>query len=297
MDTPAGINAALGTMEQGRVGTDDGVELLYQAFGAGPTVVFANGIGVRYPGAVKQVQALRGRYRVLCWDYRGIGQSVMPPEADVSMARHAGDVVAILDHLEIDDAILVGWSMGVQVSLEVVRAHPDRVRGIVALLGGCGRPFDDAFPSPVARATRGLFGWLHRHPDLMQGAFDLAVAIPDVAFSAMSKMTFVGRSADRDVFAANVRSVAGVDKRIYTRTMLALAEHNAWDLLPEVACPALVVAGSRDWLTPPRVARRMVAAMPAATYHEVPGGTHFALIEQSESINRWLVDFVDRVHG
>jgi 3-oxoadipate enol-lactonase len=297
---PRQLEQQLGPMEQGHVESDDGVQLLYQSFGRsdGPAIVFGNGIGVRYPGATKQVDALRQRYRIICWDYRGIGLSVMPDPltGDVSMPRHARDILTILDHLEVARAIFIGWSMGAQVSLEVCRIQPERMAGFVALLGTHGKPFRNAFPGSVSSAVEGFFGLLNRYPAVAQGALDLAVTLPDVAFVALSNLTFVGKDADREVFDTNVRSVAGVEKTLYTRTMLALAEHEAEEVLPGVSCPALIIAGERDHLTPTKVARQMAAAMPDATYREVAGGTHFALIEQPELINSWLLEFAQRVY-
>lgn len=292
------LEQQIGPFEQGSVTTDDGVKLLYQRFGSGPTVVFGNGIGVRYPGAVRQIEALRPTHSVLCWDYRGIGQSVMPDPArgDVSMRRHARDILALLDHLGVDRAAFIGWSMGVQVALEAFDLQPERMAGLVALLGTYGRPFHNAFPGPVAAGIEALFTVLGRAPAVAQGALDLAVALPELAFALLSRGLFVGPDADRDVFAANVRSVAGVDKVLYCRTMLALAEHDAARVLPRLSCPALVIAGEHDHITPPREARWMARSIAGdATYREVPRGTHFALIEQPARVNSWIVPFIERV--
>jgi pimeloyl-ACP methyl ester carboxylesterase len=294
------LESLLGPMETGTVATDDGVQLFYQLFGAasgGEVVVFGNGIGVRYPGAARQVEALRGRYRVLCWDYRGLGQSVMlDPDGDLSMPRHARDLLAILEHLEVPRAVIVGWSMGTQVALEALRLQPERVAGFVALLGTYGRPFANAFGGPAAGLVQGFFGALHRLPFVAQGGLDLAVALPDLIHLVLSKGLFVGADADREVFDADVRSVAGAEKSLYTRTMLELAAHDAEDVLPSVGCPTLVIAGERDYLTPPREARKMARAIPDAAYREVVGGTHFALIEQHALINGWLLEFLDGVY-
>jgi len=148
---PTELDRLVGPMAHRQVRTDDGVELLVQIFypagdasaRAAPAVVFANGIGVRFPGAARQMNALRAAgYQTVCWDYRGMGQSVMDdPEGDVSMSRHALDAITILDHLQLERAAFVGWSMGVQVSLEVIRRQPQRVAALVALLGTTVRCF------------------------------------------------------------------------------------------------------------------------------------------------------------
>ena len=275
---------------------DDGTKLPWQEFGAGPAVVLANGIGVRWPGLAHQIGALRGRRRVVCWDYRGMGPSRLGrPDADVSMGRQAEDLIELMDHLGIDRAILGGWSMGVQVSLEVLRRRPERVAGFVALLGTYGRPFRGAFPSPVAAATEATFALALRFPSLAQRPLDLAVALPGLAFRVLSRAVFVGADADRRVFDGNVRWVQQTDRRVYLRTMLELARHDASDVLPRVRCPSLIVCGARDHLTPPRVARRMAETIPGAEYLELAGATHFGLIEQTETLDARLAAFVDRV--
>jgi pimeloyl-ACP methyl ester carboxylesterase len=293
------LESLIGPFKPRRVPTDDGVELQVQVFGDGPAVVFANGIGVRYPGALRQMSVLRDRgYQVICWDYRGLGHSSIPDaDTDVTMARHAWDLVAILDQLRIERAVLVGWSMGVQVSLEAWRYAAPRVAGMVALLGTYGRPFRNAFPPPLAQVLELGFACLKDHPRLVQAALDLAVVLPDLAFGVLSRALFIGRDADRQVFDANVRSVASADKRTYLRTMLALAAHDARDVLPDVSCPALIICGERDHLTPPRVARAMADQMQRARYEEIAKGTHFSLIEQPERINELLLDFVDEVYA
>ena len=283
---------------EGETVADDGTRLPFQSFGEGSAIVFANGIGVRWPGLALQIAALRDRFRVVCWDYRGMGPSVLGrPDADVSMGRQAEDLLGLLDHLGIERAVLAGWSMGVQVSLEAIRRRPDRVSGFAAVLGAHGRPFRGALPRPAARAVEAAFGFALRHPWLAQGPLDLAVALPGVAHAVLSTVGFVGRDVDRRVFDGNVRWVAETERRTYLRTMLALAEHDGADVLARVSCPALIVCGERDGLTPPRVGREMAAAIPEAEYRELRGATHFGLIEQAERLNGWLRAFAERVYG
>lgn len=284
-------------MQQGRVETDDNVQLLYHSFGQGPAIVFANGIGVRFPGALLQIEALRRQHQVICWDYRGMGQSVMAdPRGDLSMGRQAEDIIAILDHLQVERAVFIGWSMGVQVSLEVMRRQPQRVAGFVALLGTYGRPFQTGLPFPLGYALEAVFIGAQRIPGVAQALLDIAVILPRPVFLLLSLARFVGKDADPRIFDAAVRSVAGVEKRHYLKTMMALARHDARDVLPGLDCPSMIICGERDWVTPPKVARVMADSIPGAVYREVRGATHFALMEQVELINGWLTDFVGEIY-
>ena len=77
------------------------------------------------------------------WDYRGLfrsGPSADP--ADLGVETQARDLVAVMDTMGIESAVHVGWSMGVQVALELYRQAPQRVDGLVLIGGTSGKPFD-----------------------------------------------------------------------------------------------------------------------------------------------------------
>jgi pimeloyl-ACP methyl ester carboxylesterase len=299
MKIPPSLQVRLGPSITGEAVADDGFRLSYQVFGEGPTVLFATGIGVRFPSAAAQIEALRDRFRVVCWDYRGLDGRPFPASdgADVSMARHAADALAVLDAVRAPRMLCIGWSMGVQVGLEVIRRRPERTAAFVSLLGAYGEPFRNGLPPLAARAFETFFDLGLRAPTLAQGVVDLGVALPEVAFLLLSRAGFVGRDADRTIFDTNLRCVAAADRRAYLRTMLGLAVHDASDVLPRVRCPTLVIAGEHDWFGPPRVGRRMAAEIPGAIYRELPGATHFGLIEQQARVNAWIREFALQVQA
>ncbi len=82
---------------------------------------------------------LGDEYELVGIDLRGRGDSEKPGSG-YGLAAHAGDVVRVLDHLGLEDAILVGHSMGAFVGLQVALSNPDRVRALALLDGGWPRP-------------------------------------------------------------------------------------------------------------------------------------------------------------
>ncbi len=286
----------LGPHRAGTTVAADGTTLAYQVFSdAGPTVIFANGIGVRYPGLVLQIAHLMRRYRVVTWDYRGIGDSILAePTADVTMATHAGDLLAVLDAVGAADAIVIGWSMGVQVGLEVLRQRPAAVRAFVALFGGPGRPFDN-MPGPLGAAMRGLFRFSIGEPRLANLLLDFTWQQPRLSLPVLKTASFFGRDIWQPIIISNIAGVAAADKGVYFRTMLALGDHDARDVLPHVRCPSAVLAGERDYLTPPAAARQMAAAMPNASCHVFRRLTHYGLIEDPSGVNAAVDAFLATV--
>ena len=108
-----------------------GARLVYQVSGAGPAVVLIHGFGLDMRMWDPQIAPLAARFRVVRYDCRGFGASG-PFDPGVPYT-HAGDLVALLDHLGIGDAVLAGLSFGGRVALQAALAAPDRVRGLALL--------------------------------------------------------------------------------------------------------------------------------------------------------------------
>lgn len=283
----------LDRFEEGEVTAPDGARIRFQSFGRGFPIVLSNGIGVLHPGLVLQIAQLRRRYRVITWDYRGQGESRLPaPDGDVSIPAQASDVLAILDHLGLPSAVLIGWSLGVQVNLEVARLRPSVVKAFVALFGSYGRPFETGLPAPMAKAVEAFWRALLAAPRVADVMLDLAVRLPQVSVPLLTAGGFIAPATRKDVFLSNVRDVAEADRRTYLRTMLELGRHDAWDVLPTLTAPALIIAGERDYLTPPKVAHEMAAAMPDARCVVLGDAAHFGLIEEGQPVAKHLDDFL-----
>ena len=112
----------------------DGHRLAYTTFGAGErTVVLLHGLllGQKMHRPLAKELAARG-HRVMTLDLLGHGGSDRPVDMrEYAMPAFAGQVVGLLDHLGVDQAVIAGTSLGANVTLEVAAAAPERVRGMV----------------------------------------------------------------------------------------------------------------------------------------------------------------------
>lgn len=262
------------------VATDDGVTLSAQSAGEGPPVLLGNGIGVTAPGLDYLAFHLLARHRVIAWDYRGIGRSRLNGRrVDVRVRRHAQDALQVLEALDAPRAAVLGWSMGVPVGLEMLRAAPGRVAAFGALFGAPGQPFRAAFPRPFSDVVHGVIRLSTGAPLPAQALLRLGATVPPIAWAICSTLGFVGRDARPEIFHADVRSTTEAQKRHYFRTMWDLVRHDARDVLPTIRCPVLVVCGGKDWVTPPEAAREMALMTPGARLVELPEASHFGVIE------------------
>lgn len=162
LDLPTGVRLAYADLPPGAVGAagPEPAEADGTADRDGPTIVLLHGLtndADSWADTAAELQALAPAVRLVIPDLRGHGASGLPadgswrtdPVAALSMAEFAADVVALLDVLDIDAAMLVGHSMGSLVATTCALAHPDRVTNLVL-----------ASTTADARATPFLSDWL-----------------------------------------------------------------------------------------------------------------------------------------
>jgi pimeloyl-ACP methyl ester carboxylesterase len=126
----------------------NGINIHYQRVGEGPDIVFLHGLmGNLAVWHLKIVPILRHHFRVTTVDLRGHGYSDMPATG-YSVDDLAGDLLGLLDALEIGQADLVGHSYGADIALCFALHHPGRVKRVVAIGPGCRR-----WPRPASSAT------------------------------------------------------------------------------------------------------------------------------------------------
>ena len=111
----------------------DGVELVWTACGHGePALVFIHGFAGDRHQFANQVEAFADRHRVITLDLAGHGESGHDRER-WGPGAFADDVIAVMDAAGVEQAILIGHSMGGVVMLETANRYPDRVKGLVAI--------------------------------------------------------------------------------------------------------------------------------------------------------------------
>ena len=99
--------------------------------GDGPALLFSHGFLMDHTMFDHQVEALADNYRCIRWDERGFGDTNAP--GDFTYWDSADDAIGLLDHLGIDQAVLIGMSQGGYLSLRAALSHPQRVRAMVLI--------------------------------------------------------------------------------------------------------------------------------------------------------------------
>ena len=254
------------------------VRLFYAEKGAGDPVVFLNGLSGDHGYWMGQLRAFARRYRCLAVDNRDVGQSSYATEA-YTIRDMAGDVMELLAHLRVPPVHLVGLSMGGMIAQELALARPDLVRSL-ALVSTLARA-DDWF-----RGTLEAFGLIRRQ-------------VPNTAsfFEAILPWWVSYRFFDAPERAAWLRWLLHqnpFDQRLdgFLRQLQAIARHDAFERLPSLACPVLLLVGEDDSVAPPRYTRQLHDRIPHGRVLILPEVGHAPPIENPGQFNASLAEFL-----
>jgi len=282
-------------------GTRDADTLIsYQKVGnRGPTMMLACGLGGRLYIWEPILERFSDSYTFITWDYRGLFESCAPQRhRRLAVPNHAEDAARILDAEGISSAVFVGWSMGVQVSLELASTYPDRVQKLVLINGTHGHALSTGF-QPLFRIPwlqevlhEGI-DWLNRQKGLQQllgtlGSSWLNWGLIGGGYARMRRQPRI-----KDLYRQYMKDIFATDFGNYLRLFQELDAHSAYHLLREIPHRTLIISGLLDYLTPAYQSREMKRKMPNAEHMCVPGGTHFVLVEYPQKVTDRIARFLE----
>lgn len=243
----------------------DGVRLHYEVSGDGPPVLLTHGYSATCRMWDGQVEALKGRYRIITWDMRGHGESDYPDDpAAYSETATVEDMAAILRACSVDQAVIGGLSLGGYMSLAFNLAHPEMVRALMLFDTGPG------FKKDEARAA-----W-------NENARARAARLDREGLAALGSSDEVRMSRHR-----SAKGLAGA-----ARGMLSQADARVINSLEHIQVPTLVLVGSED---KPFIAATdyMARKIPLATRIVIQDAGHASNIHQPAAFNEAVERFLE----
>lgn len=278
----------------GMARASDGVELAWYEIGPAdaPVMLIINGPGATHEAWRNFALQVGDSFRLVTWDYRGLFASEVPlNRATMGVDGHVRDAQTILDALHIQHAVVMTWSLGTIVALELYRNRPEVFDALVVVNGVAGRPFDvrpNHRPAFVLQLVR---DWLPHRAQEVRWAVAKLQQHPWL-LAGLNRMRLVSPVLDRERFLELADAFAGMDAQHYVEIVARVALHDASDVLPTITCPALFFCGRRDPVIPPDFTKRMGAKVPDAEVCEVPIASHYIPIEFAEYLHLKVESFL-----
>lgn len=253
----------------------------------GPPVLISPGLGT-VPEAWPSLLDREAGVQLHSWYHRGTFGSSRPEDPGrVEVADHVADAVAVLDHAEVGRCVVVGWSVGVTIAVQLALQHPERVSGLLLIAGVPGAVFGstggmsrlpDPLRAPLARAVaRGL-----RTAGPVLDAVIHRLPVTPVTVWPLRHSGFMLPAADPVHTARAMRRFARHDWSWYFGLALAVGSGPALDLAG-LHCPVTALAGRYDVLTDVGHVTRRLAAVPQARLRVLPT-SHFVPLEAPEEV-------------
>ena len=235
--------------------------------------------------------ALCTRYRVIAVDQRGHGDSEWASNGQYDRASYVGDLGNLVDHLGMENLVLIGLSMGGSNSVAYTASHPDRVKALVVV---------DVGPEPASGGERGVNNFvtqrdvLDTYEEFVQRVIEYSPFRPEWQIKSSLRNSLMQRPDGKWTWKYDpvLRDPARRAQRQGVREDPA----SRWALWERIACPTLIIRGQNSDVLSPEVAERMVErngnsrlVEVANAGHRVPGDNPVAF----EEAVRTFLDEVD----
>jgi pimeloyl-ACP methyl ester carboxylesterase len=256
------------------------IDLYYEAHGSGEPLLLIPGLGSDANTWGAFVPQYSTKYRIILMENRGAGRSAKP-EGPYATEQMAEDAVALLDHLGIERAHIIGKSMGGMIAQWIGARHPNRVRSLV------------------------LASTVMKHDSYGEELIELARLIAEKAgLFATYRQTFL-MSYSRDYCMTNRTRLMQVEQmmkamdekevlRGYIGQSIACQRHDSRAATIQIKAPTLVIVANEDMITTPQDSKDLANSIAGAELKIMPRGGHGFWREFPDDVNAVIHDFLSR---
>lgn len=260
------------------------INIYYEIHGEGEPLLLIMGYSGNSRWWYPQIPGLSREYQAIAFDNRGTGQSDKP-DIPYTTETMAGDALGLLEALATDAAHIYGVSMGGMIAQEFALRYPDKV---ISLILGCTTPGGPNSIMADAEAMTFLFD-MERMKRLT----------PEEGAREMLPFLFTQEFIDKnpkliEEFIAGMLEYNITPLHSYQRQGEAIMRFNAYDRLPQIKAPTLVIAGTADRLIPVENSRILASRIPNAELVILENVGHGFFTEALEEANKAILDFLGR---
>jgi len=242
-------------------------------------VVLIHGFPFSHEMWTPQIQALQKQYRIVAYDLRGHGSSGVG-DGQYMLEFFVDDLLALLDYLKIERALLCGLSMGGYIALRMVERNPERVGALILADTQAKADSNEARLKRAAAIKSVKTNGVNAYAD-------------NFVKSVFAPQTFTGNKAAvekiRQIIQGN--SSTGI-----CGALLALASRtDTTEALANIKVPTLILVGEHDTLTPPSASQEIHSRIPNSEIHVIPNAAHMSNLENPEDFNKQVLSFLGKL--
>ncbi|GBK98368.1 beta-ketoadipate enol-lactone hydrolase [Vibrio harveyi] len=265
----------------------EGQQLAYLDKGEGPVLLFGHSYLWDNQMWAPQIEVLSQSYRCIVPDLWAHGESDAAPASTRSLVDYAQHMLALMDHLEIEQFSIVGLSVGGMWGAELTSQAPQRVKSLVLM---------DTFIGLEPEVT-------HKKYFAMLDAISQVQAVPAPIVEAVTPLFFANNAeqANPELVASFKQSLEALQgERAVEVARIGRMVFGRRDVIEDAemfALPTLIAVGREDKPRPVFESYLMNDCITGSELVEIPEAGHISSLEQPEIVNQMLLDFLNKVHA
>ncbi|MBT3180967.1 MAG: alpha/beta hydrolase [Deltaproteobacteria bacterium] len=251
----------------------DGVRIYYEVHGEGRPLLFINGLA----GDTRQwefmLSHLTSSFQCIIYDMRCAGRSDKPDE-EVTVAVYVEEALALLHHLDIKKADILGFSLGGMIAMEFAMTHPEVVDNLILL---STMPYFKG-PYPIPDTVLKMMNRTDVCPDLLSEVYETIFG-----------HDYKGRVSADDFISFRLKDDMPQPADAYLNQLKSATKHDmCYRIKDGVKSPTIICAGDDDHLIPPENAKWLQENIDDAKLFMFEGAGHMLPIEVPEKIARMI---------
>ncbi|MFO8018166.1 MAG: alpha/beta hydrolase [Promethearchaeia archaeon] len=269
----------------------NGIKVCYEVKGEGKPLILVHGFGADKEVWIAQFDVLAEHFKVIKFDNRGAGKSDRPDEP-YKMEMFADDIAALMNHLEIDKAHILGWSLGGMIVQSFVLLYPERVKKVVLINTLPKWPGDDQGLKMYEKSQ--IDKYQEKQKD------------PKAAFFAGAKMGFTRKFRKKmeknpskkfyglfsaedliEISAKNPSRPQDIKNQAH-----ALGTYDVYDDLPNIKSEVLILTAEKDRQTPKIMNEMIHKQIPNSKLIVIENAGHESPREKAPEVNQHIIDFL-----
>lgn len=254
-------------------------DLYYTDNGTGYPLVFIHGFCESNIIWNDFSEHLKGSFRILCPDLPGFGKSPLPPKADFSLEDIAQVIIKWLDHLEIEDCVVIGHSLGGYITLALIDNYPEYFSGFGLFHSTCFPDTEDK-----KKTRNNVIDFINTH-----GSNEFTETfVPGLFYRKSNEI-----QQDIDRLILDARSITNESIIAYTKAMRD--RPGRCQVLKNSNRPILFIAGEEDGAIPIEMSRIQAEALNSKYVHFLAGTGHMGMYEKKSETLTMVSDFLQSI--
>ncbi len=241
-------------------------------------IIFIHGFPYNSTMWAQQIKMLKEHYYCVAYDIRGMGETP-PGDGQFTIEMFVDDLFAVIDGLDLERPVVIGFSMGGYIALRAMEREPDRFRALI-LSDTKAEADDDAGRLKRANAINIIN---------KDGVEQFVSEFVPLAFSEAAQQN-IPETYNLFLERAQAESPIGVKGCLLAMS----ARTDTTNSLADIRIPTLLLVGEHDTLTPPGVMQQMQDRIGGSVIVHVPKAGHMAPIENPEFVTQAIEEFLEK---